>query len=230
MEMRTELAVIPLLLALLAAGCEHGQRTSARDRADARAFVKAGRDFGKLTPAMISASEKKTAATFHECSLVRLGVADLPPASKLAGLSLFADYQALLPAYGRYALRLTSIHAHDATLRVVAQAAAVVSRHYGELRSARPDYCRTLRAWQAAGWREDFSVLQAIGISENTFDVNGSPRVFALRQAEKTIAASGERLRQLGVVEDDVMGFLLATDVFAAGRGGYTEIARLARD
>ena len=228
--MRAESAVILLLLALLSAGCGFGDGVSERDRADARAYVAAAKHFGKRTPGLLQAAEERTARTFHECTLVRLGEPDLPPQSELAGISRIAYYQALLPAYRLYALRLKSIHAHDATLRDVAQAAVDLSRRYGAVSAARPDYCHTLRAWQAAGWKKDFSVLRAIGVSEKTFDMNGSPRASGLRRAEEVIAASGERLRELGVAEDHVTWFLLATDVFAASRGGYTEIARLSRD
>ena len=222
--------MILLLLALLAGACGQASTSSKRDRADARAYVEASRDFSRRAPALIRAVEEKTDATFYECSLVRLGVPDLPPRSELAGISFIAYYQALLPAYRRYALRLKSIHAEDETLRKVAQSAVDLSRRYGELTSARPDYCHTLRVWQAVGWRTDFSVLRTIGVSEKAFDRNGSPRGAGLRLAEKTIAGSGERLHQLGVAEDDVKTFVLATDVFAAGRGGYTEIVNLTRD
>ena len=225
--MHAKSAVFLLLVALLSAGCGHGNRASERDRAEAQAYVEASRDFIRRTPALGRAAEERTARTFHECSLVRLGVAELPPLSELAGISFIAYYQILLPEYRRYALRLKSIHAHDATLKNVAQAAVDLSRRYGVVRAARPDYCQTMRAWQAAGWKKDFSVLRAIGVSEKTFDSNGSPRASGLRRAEKAIAASGERLRMLGVAEDDVVTFLLATDVFAAGRGGYAEIEHL---
>lgn len=230
MDARAEFAVILLLVALLSAGCEHGNRVSERDRADARAYVEAAKHFIKRTPALLQAAEERTARTFYECTLVRLGVPDLPPRSELAGISRIAYYQALLPTYRLYALRLKSIHPRDATLRDVAQAAIDLSRRYGAVSAARPDYCHTLRAWQAAGWKKDFSVLRAIGVSEKTFDMNGSPSAPGLRRAEEVIAASGERLRELGIAEDHVTSFLLATDVFAASRGGYTEIARLSRD
>lgn len=229
-DVRAESAVILLLLVLLSAGCGFGDGVSERDRADARAYVEAAKHFSKRTPALLQAAEQRTARTFYECTLVRLGEPDLPPQSALAGISRIAYYQALLPAYRPYALRLKSIHAHDATLRDIAQAAVDLSHRYGAVRAARPDYCHTLRAWQAAGWKNDFSVMRAIGLSERTFDMNGSPRASRLRRAEEIIAASGERLRELGVAEDDVTSFLLVTDVFAASRGGYTEIARLSRD
>ena len=229
-DVRTASAVISLVLAFLAAACATSDSVDEQDRADARAYVEAAQQFSRLTPPLIRAAEEATARTFFECTLVRLGEPDLPPVSKLSGLSVIAYYQALLPAYRLYARRLVSIQARDSVLSDVAEAALVLVRRYGVLRTARPDYCRTFRAWKAIGWREDFRVMTAIGVSETTFDVDGSPRDSELSEAEQTIAASGEQLRRLGIGEAGVDTFLLVTDAFAAGRGGYTEIARLARD
>jgi hypothetical protein len=215
---------------VLSAGCGAGDKVTEKYRADARAYVAAGRDFNRHTPALIQAAEERTARTYYECSLDRVSGTRLPPLSALAGISFIAYYQALLPVYRRYALRLRSVRAQDATLSDVAQAALALSRGYAPVRTARPDYCHTLRAWQAAGWRKDFSVLRAIGVSDTAFDPRGRPRAARIQQAERTIAAAGDRLRELGVAESGVASFLLATDVFAAARGGYTEIVSLGRD
>jgi hypothetical protein len=230
MGVRTGSVAISLLLALLAAACASSDTVSEQDRADARAYIKAARKFSRLAPPLIRAAEEATSRTFFECTLVRLGEPNLPPVSKLTALSVISYYQALLPAYRPFARRLRSIDADDPALRGVAQAAFDLVRGYGELRTARPDYCRTFRAWQAVGWRKDFSVLTAIGVSETRFDADGSPRDTTVSASEQTIAASGERLRRLGIAEEGVVTFLLAADAFAAGRGGYSEIARLARD
>jgi hypothetical protein len=173
------------------------------------------------------AADLRIASTFSECSLVRLGAPGLPPFSELAPISLIAYYRAVLPAYGRLVRALTSTRAEDGVLREVAQATQTIDARYGELRLARPDYCHTLRTWQAAGWRRGFSVLRAIGVSERSFTASGEPRTRDVQQAEQTVAASAKRLRGLGVAEPDVVAFVLAADAFVAARGGYTEIVRL---
>jgi hypothetical protein len=217
-----------LVLALASAGCGSAGGASDRARADARAYVVEATRFNRLVPALVAAAERRTAATFHECSLVRNGDPHLPPPSRLAGISFIAYYQALLPAYRRYASRLRSLGARDATLRTLATAAAGLGRRYGRLRAARPDFCHTLRSWQRSGWRADFSLLSAIGVSTSAFREDGSPLDPAVRRAEVAIAATAERLRRLGLADADVKMVLSATDAFAAGRGGYLAIKRLA--
>src|SRR5207247_186221 len=134
---------------LVSCGCGDAATASARDRADARAYVAAAVRFNRLVPGVISAVERRTARTFHECSLVRNGDPHLPPPSRLVGLSFVASYQALLPAYRVFASELRAVDAEDPTLRALAGRAFELGRRYGPLRSARPDFCHTLRRWQA---------------------------------------------------------------------------------
>jgi len=221
------IAVLAVFLVFLGSDCSRNDAPSARDRADARRYVDAAQKFTRAASADARDADLRIAATFSECSLIRLGVPDVPPVSELSAISLVGYYRAVLPSYRSFVRRLSSIRAGDATLRKVAQAARTIKAGYAELRSARPDYCRTLRAWQALGWREPFSVLRAIGVSERSFTPDGAPRAPALRQAERTVARSGDRLRGLGVAEPAVVTFLLAADAFAAAKGGFSAIVRL---
>jgi hypothetical protein len=221
------IAVLGVFLVLVGSGCSRDDAPTARDRADAGRYVDAAEEFTRAASADARDADLRIAATFSECSLIRLGAPDVPPLSELTAISLVGYYRAVLPSYGRFVRRLSSIRAEDATLRKVAQAARAIEAGYAELRSTRPDYCRTLRAWQALRWRKGFSVLRAIGVSERSFAADGSPRTLGVQQAERTVAASGNRLRMLGVPEPEVVTFLLATDAFVAARGGYTAIVRL---
>ena len=222
-------AVLALFL-LLVSGCAGDDAPTAQDRADALHYVAAAKEFSRASSTDARAADLRSASTFYECTLVRLGVPGLPPLSKLAVISLVAYYRAVLPAYGRFAHELTSVGAQDATLRDVAQAAQTLKAGYGRLQAARPDYCHTLRAWQKIGWTKPFGVLRAIGVDSRWFTATGIPRAPAVQRAERTIAASGDRLRELGVSEPDVVTFILATDAYAAARGGYTELVRLAHE
>jgi hypothetical protein len=215
-------------LALLGSGCTGDAPPSARDRAEAHRYVDAAAEFTSVSSRAARAADLRIASTFSECSLVRLGsTPGLPPFAKLAPISLVAYYRAVLPAYRRLAQNLTAVRAEDGTLQDVSEAVRAIGAGYGELRSARPDYCHTLRVWQAAGWKKGFSVLRAIGVRGRSFTSKGAPRTPAVQAAERTVAASATRLRELGVAEPRVVAFLLAADAFAAARGGYAEIVRL---
>jgi hypothetical protein len=212
---------------IFASGCSRGEAPRARDQADARSYVAAAQGFARTASADAREADLRVAATFSECSLIRLSVPDVPPVSEVAVISLIGYYRAVLPAYRRLVRRLASIRADDATLRALAEATRAIDAGYDELRRARPDYCHTLRHWQHLGWRKPFSVLRAIGVSERSFAADGAPRTSGLQDAERTVARSGDRLRELGVAEPDVVTFLLAADAFAAARGGYSAIVRL---
>ncbi len=170
----------------------------------------------------------RTTRTFQECALFRLGNTDLPPQSRLVGITYLAYYQALLPAYRRYTSRLRAIRVADPALERVVQAARVLSRRYRVVRSARPDYCHALRLWRAANWSKGFSVMRAINASPRMFDELGRARLSAITNAEVEIARSGSHMSDLGVGDSGVTAFLLATDAFVASRGGYTAVAGLA--
>ena len=227
---RVVAAPVLALFLLLVSGCSGDDAPSAQDRTDALHYVAAAKEFTRASSTDARAADLRSASTFYECTLVRLGVPGLPPLSKLAVISLIAYYRAVLPAYSRFARELSSLGAEDATLRDVARAAQTLEAGYRRLRVARPDYCHTLRAWQKVGWRKPFGVLRAIGVDSRFFTATGAPRARAVQKAERTVAVSGEHLRKLGVSEPDVVTFLLATDAFAAARGGYTELVRLARE
>ena len=204
-------------------------RPSAQDPADARAFVAAAREFDRRAQTLIESADRRTTRTFQECALFRLGNTELPPQSRLVGITYVAYYQALLPAYRRYARRLSAISVSDPALQRVVRATDVLARRYRVVRSAHPDYCHTLRLWRAASWREGFSVMRAIHVSPRAFDERGNARLAAITNAEVEIARAADRMRDLGVGKSGVTAFLLATDAFVAARGGYTAVADLAR-
>jgi hypothetical protein len=185
------IAVLAVFLVLLGFGCSGNDAPSARDRADARRYVDAAEEFTHAASADARDADLRIAGTFSECSLIRLSVPEVPPVSELAAISLVGYYRAVLPSYRRFVRRLSSIRAEDATLRKAAQAARAIEAGYDELRSARPDYCRTLRAWQALGWRKGFSVLRAIGVSERSFAPNGTSRTLGVQQAERVSQPRG---------------------------------------
>jgi hypothetical protein len=186
---------------------------------DERAFVDATSRYLQKTLPKLHATARADERAFARCPVVKAD-AHLPSEAELSIVTQVLFFKAISSDYARYSRELAEVRTHDPALRRAAEMVARLVKRYMSLERARPDVCRVLRQWKAAGWREPFDVRLAIGVPEELLDKDGVDRSLVARNARRALLRAEGRLRELGASSRQARLFVVASDVFPAGSPG----------
>jgi hypothetical protein len=207
-------ALSGLSLALTACAARTATTPSA-PRRDARAFVFITREYWKAILPQMRAEARRDARSFERCPLVRsTPAATLPSEQELFVLTAVTFYRVVADDYLAYARKLLAVRSRDPTLAQAAVMVARLARRYRPLKRARPDLCRVLRRWQAAGWRRPFDLRPLIGVPASILDRDGIDRSPLAEKARRAFRAASERLLELGATPRQALMFRAAADFF----------------
>jgi hypothetical protein len=205
-----------LALMLVAVAC--GQAKPEADntlRREAKAFIAATLALRPTILPKLKAEGRRHARSFERCPLVRsTPAATLPSEQELFVLTAVTFYRVVADDYLAYARKLLAVRSRDPTLAQAAVMVARLARRYRPLKRARPDLCRVLRRWQAAGWRRPFDLRPLIGGPASILDRDGIDRSPLAEKARRAFRAASERLLELGATPRQALMFRAAADFF----------------
>jgi hypothetical protein len=144
-----------LVVLFLPTACGSG-RGAAGDRNDASAYARAAKRFQAIQDRAGDVAFTRVRGALDRCPPAVGGRRRLLVSTEAEEFQVPVRGQIALPGFRRLSADLASVEARDAGLREIAGAAATITREDEKLGRAGLDFCRFLKAWQAASWSRSF--------------------------------------------------------------------------